>query len=146
MESCTQYITNDIVFMIMSCCLFSNMCWILMSSKSFTSYHSLHLYLQEDIISDTASSLTSKQHYNLIKTTSSTMTEQAASMSFGTHYPKEICGWSLNQLGKMGKTNQDNIRFLCKEVNGLIKMHVHRRVALSQIRKWDLIRDLSTCT
>ena len=45
MESCTQYITNDIVLMIMSCCLFSNMCWILMSSKSFTSYHSLHLYL-----------------------------------------------------------------------------------------------------
>lgn len=74
-----------------------------MSSKSFTSYHSLHLFLQEDIISDTTSSPTSKQHYNLIKTTSSTMTVQAASMSLGTHYPKEICGWSLNQLGKMGK-------------------------------------------
>ena len=96
-----------------------------MSSKSFTSYHSLHLYLQEDIISDTASSPPSKHHYNLIKTTSSTMTEQAASMSFGTHYPKEICGWSLNQLGEMGKNNQDNTRFLCKEVNGLIKMHLH---------------------
>ena len=31
------------------------------------------------------------------------MTVEAASMSLGTHYPKEICGWSLNQLGKMGK-------------------------------------------
>lgn len=74
------------------------------------------------------------------------MTVEAASMSLGTHYPKEICGWSLNQLGKMRKNNQDNTRFLCKEVNGLIKLHLHRRVALSQIRKWDLIRDLSTHT